>query len=92
MYCLCETPLQSIHLQSDSENPLTCSHCAANLEIGELTISPLVKKAVMQWADHYEQGKLTTKEANDAGHQLVYRLQAALDGRTLVFYIPLLEK
>ncbi|WP_026691786.1 hypothetical protein [Alteribacter aurantiacus] len=92
MYCLCETPLESIHLQLDRESPLTCSHCASTLKLGELPLPPLAQKAVEQWVNAFEQGKLSPKEANHAGHQLVYRLQAALDGKTLVFYIPLEEK
>ncbi len=92
MKCLCETPLESIHLQLDEEgSPVACSHCGTELDLEELSLPPSLNRTIYEWTAQFASGELTTKEANDTGHTLVYRLQAALDGQTLVFYIPLDE-
>ncbi|TMW72010.1 hypothetical protein [Alteribacter natronophilus] len=92
MICLCENPLQSIHLQlSDEESPLACSLCGSYIDMSELPVGDLIKKSINSWFHGTLEQELTTAQANEQGHALVYRLQAALHGRTIVYFLPLTE-
>ncbi|PYZ96253.1 hypothetical protein CR205_18035 [Alteribacter lacisalsi] len=92
MICLCENPLESIHLQlADDESPVACSLCGNYIQVNGLPVDDLVKKSVNAWFDAAQSQKVTTAQANEQGHTLVYRLQAALHGKTIVYFLPLPE-